>query len=116
MFPQTASVIQHDGTVQFFEDSNAFGNKALYLLIGANMHTYFQRASYHFNGHRDKALAFIQTQCANISNEDKYYFHHAFSTLRIKENESTTAYIRHFIYYKTEAEAARNVYTEKSAC
>jgi predicted HD phosphohydrolase len=66
----------------------------------------------HFAGQKDKALAFIQTQCANISSEDKNHFHHAFTTLRIKENESTTAFIRRFIFAKTEAEAAGNTYFE----
>lgn len=112
MFPQTADIIQNDGSIHFYENSETFGNKALYLLIGAKVDTYFQREIHHFNGYGDKALAFIKTQCANISNKDKDYFHHAFSTLRIKENESATAFIRSFIYAKTEAESAGNSYSK----
>jgi hypothetical protein len=112
MFPQTASVIQHDGKIGFYQNTNDFGNKALFLLIGSKVDTYFQRAIRHFAGQGDKALAFIQSQCANISNEDKSHFHHAFTTLRIKENESATAFIKRFIFAKTEAESAGNLYSE----
>jgi uncharacterized protein YdcH (DUF465 family) len=112
MFPQTASVIQHDGKIGFYQNTNDFGNKALFLLIGSKVDTYFQRAIRHFAGQGDKALAFIQSQCANISNEDKSHFHHAFTTLRIKESESATAFIKRFIFAKTEAESAGNLYSE----
>jgi hypothetical protein len=112
MFPQTATVIQ-GGTVTFYKNSNDFGNKALFLLLGAKIDTYFQRAIRHFAGQGDKALAFIQTQCANVSNEDKAHFHYAFSTLRIKENESATAFIQRFIFAKTESESAGNNYSEQ---
>jgi hypothetical protein len=81
-------------------------------LIGAKVDNYFQRAIRHFAGQGDKALAFIQSQCANVSNEDKSHFHHAFTTLRIKENESATSFIKRFIFAKTEAESAGNAYTE----
>jgi len=73
VFPQTASVIQNNSMIHFYENSKTFGNKALFLLIGAKVDTYFQRAIHHFNRHVDKALAFMQTQCANSSNEDKDY-------------------------------------------
>lgn len=112
MFPQTASVIEDSGTIRFYENSNDLGNKALFLLIGSKVDTYFQWAIRHFAGQGDEALAFIKSQCANISNEDRTHFHHAFTTLCIKENESATAFIRRFIYAKTEAETAGNSYTE----
>jgi transposase InsO family protein len=112
MFPQTASIIQVDGTIKLFTDPNALGNKALFLLIGAKVDTYFQRVIRPFAGKGDQALAFIKTQCAHVSNEDKSHFHHAFTTLRIKENESATAFIRRFIFAKTEAESTGNLYTE----
>jgi len=81
-------------------------------LIGSKVDTYFQRAIPHFSGHGDKALAFIRSQCANISTEDKAHFHHAFTTLRIKEYESATAFLKRFIFAKTEAESAGNSYSE----
>jgi hypothetical protein len=74
MFPQTASVIDNMGMVKFYENSNDVGNKALFLLIGSKVDTYFQRAIRHFTGQGDKALAFIKSQCANISNEDRTNF------------------------------------------
>jgi hypothetical protein len=112
MFPQTSSVVDDSGTIIFYSNSNDFGNKALYLLIGATVDNYFQRAIRHFAGQGDKALAFIQSQCANVSNEDKSHFHHAFTTLRIKENESATSFIKCFIFAKTEAKSAANTYIE----
>jgi hypothetical protein len=60
MFPQTASVIHHDEKIGFYQNSNDFGNKALFLLIGAKVDTYFQRAIRPFAGPGDKALAFIR--------------------------------------------------------
>jgi len=113
LFPQTACVIQQDGTIRFYDNNNDLGNKALFLLIGTKVDTYFQRAIRHFSGQGYKALVFIQTQCANISLEDKAHFHHAFITLRIKENESATAFIRRFIFAKTEAEAVGKTYSEQ---
>jgi hypothetical protein len=110
MFPQTASIIQDDGNIMFYSNSNDFGNKALFLLIGAKVDTYFQRALRHFSRQGDKALAFIKSQCINVSNEDKTHFHHIFTTLQIKENESATAFIRRFIFVKTESESAGNLY------
>jgi hypothetical protein len=61
MFPQTASIIQDDGNIMFYSNSNDFGNKASFLLIGAKVDTYFQRAIRHFSGQGDKALAFIKS-------------------------------------------------------
>jgi hypothetical protein len=109
MFPQTALIVQDPNTVTFYPNSNDIGNKALFLLIGAKVDSYFQRAIRHFSGHGDKALAFIKSQCANISTEDKLHFHHAFTTLRIK---SATGVLKRFIFAKTEAESAGNSYSE----
>jgi hypothetical protein len=109
MFPQTALIVQDPNTVTFYPNSNDIGNKALFLLIGAKVDSYFQRAIRHFSGHSDKALAFIKSQCANISTEDKLHFHHAFTTLRIK---SATGVLKRFIFAKTEAESAGNSYSE----
>ncbi len=44
---------------------------------------------------------------------DKHHFHHLFTSIRIKDNESATSYLRRFVYAKTEAEGASNVYTEQ---
>jgi hypothetical protein len=59
MFPQTSNVIQDSGMIMFYPNSNDFGNKALFLLIGAKVDNYFQRAIRPFAGQCDKALAFF---------------------------------------------------------
>jgi hypothetical protein len=84
MFPETALIVQDPTTVSFYPNSKDIGNKSLFLLIGAKVDAYFQRAIRHFSGHGDKALAFIKSQCVNVSTEDKSAFYHAFTTLRIK--------------------------------
>ena len=48
MFPQTASVIQNDGTLHLYANSETLGNKALFLLIGAKAGTYFQQVIRYF--------------------------------------------------------------------
>jgi len=112
MFPQTALIVRDPNTISFYPNINDIGNKALFLLIGAKVDAYFQHAIRHFAGHGDKALVFIKSQCANICTEDKVHFHHAFTTLRIKENESATAFLKRFIFAKTEAESSGNSYSE----
>jgi hypothetical protein len=89
MFPQTNKVL-YDGNITSFTDPEDIGNKALYLVISAKVDEYFQRAIKKFEGYGDKALSFIKIQCANIGSEDTHHFHHLFSTLRIKDNESAT--------------------------
>jgi hypothetical protein len=111
MFPQTNKVIV-DGNITSYENLEDIGNKALYLLISANFDEYFQHAIKKFKGYGDKALSFIKIQCANISSEDTHHFHHIFSTLRIKDNESATNFFKRFTFALTEAEAAGNTYSE----
>jgi hypothetical protein len=49
-----------------------------------------------------------------VSTEDKKsHFHHDFTTLRIKENESATAFLKRFIFAKTKVESAGNTYSEQ---
>jgi hypothetical protein len=52
-------------------------------------------------------------QYANINSEDTHHYHHLFTTLWIKDTESTTHFFRHFTLGKTEAEAAGNSYSEQ---
>jgi hypothetical protein len=44
---------------------------------------------------------------------DKDHFHQLFTSIRIKDNESATSYLRRFAYAKTEAEGDNNVYSEQ---
>jgi hypothetical protein len=111
MFSQTSKVLNSANVVPF-DDADCVGNKALYLLVSATVDEYFQRAIKQFEGYGDKALAFIKTQCADISPEDTYHYHHVFTTLRIKDNESATYFFKRFTFAQTEAEAAGNTYSE----
>jgi hypothetical protein len=111
MFPQTNKVL-HDGNITSYDNPDDIGNKALYLLISAKVDEYFQRAIKKFEGHGDKALSFIKIQCAIISPEDTHHFHHLFTTLRIKDNESATNFFKRFTFALTEAEAAGNIYSD----
>jgi len=111
MFPQTSKVLNSVNVIPF-EDADCVGNKALYLLVSATVDEYFQRAIKQFEGYGDKALAFIKTQCADINPEDTHHYHHVFTTLRIKDNESATNFFKHFTFAQTEAEAAGNTYSE----
>ncbi len=101
MFPQTNKVL-HDGNITSYDNPNDVGNKALYL----------QRTIKKFEGFGDKALSFIKIQCANISSEDTHHFHHLFTILRIKDNESATNFFKCFTFALTEAEAAGNCYSD----
>jgi hypothetical protein len=111
MFPQTSEVF-NSVNITPYDDAEFVGNKALYLLISATVDEYFQRAIKKFEGYGDKALAFIKTQCANISAEDTHHYHHIFTTMRIKDNKSATNFFKRFTSAQTEAEAAGNSYTE----
>jgi hypothetical protein len=93
MFPQTASVFTGDKVV-FYSNPDCIGNKALFLLLGSRTDAYFQRAIKQFEGHGDKALAFIQRQCADISAMEKHYFHQVFTSIRIEDKETATNYLR----------------------
>jgi len=110
MFSQTASVLPKDKVVPF-SDPHAIGNRALYLLISSRTDSYFQRAIKQFEPFGDKALELLQEQCTHISQEDKSYFHKQLIGLKIRENESTSNFIKRFTYAKTTAEAASNEYT-----
>jgi hypothetical protein len=112
MFSQTCKVFD-EIDIKPFQDPEDVGNKALYLLISAKVDEYFQRAIKKFEGYGDKALAFIKTQCANINAEDTHHYHHIFTTMRIKDNESATNFFKRFTFAQTEAEAAGNTYTEE---
>jgi hypothetical protein len=112
MFPQTSKLFQ-DNEIISYENPEDIGNKALYILISSKVDEYFQRAIKQFEGYGDKALSFIKIQCANINSEDTHHFHHLFTTLRIKDNESATNFFQRFTFAKTEAEAAGNSYTEQ---
>jgi hypothetical protein len=111
LFPQTSKVF-NSVNITPYDDAECVGNKALYLLISATVDEYFQRAIKKFEGYGDKALAFIKTQCENISAEDTHHYHHIFTTMRIKDNESATNFFKRFTFAQTEAEAAGNSYTE----
>jgi hypothetical protein len=111
MFPQTNKVL-YNGNITSYDNPNDVGNKALYLVISAKVDEYFQRAIKKFEGFGDKALSFIKIQCANISSEDTHHFHHLFTTLWIKDNESATNFFKRFTFALTEAEAAGNCYSD----
>jgi hypothetical protein len=96
MFSQTSSVLPKDKVIPF-EDPNSIGNRALYLLISSRMDSYFQHAIKEY---------------AHISGEDKSYFHKQLIRLKIRDNESTSNFIKRFTYAMTTAEAASNSYTD----
>jgi hypothetical protein len=104
MFPETSEVIQGDKVIPF-SDTNCVGNKALYLVIGSRVDAYFQRAIRKFEGKGDQALLFIKNQCASTTEDNAHHFHHLFTSIRIKENESATNFFRRFTFARTEAEA-----------
>jgi hypothetical protein len=112
MFPQTAVVFQ-DNEIVPFSNPNDIGNRALYLLICSKVDEYFHWSVKQFEGFGDKALASIKIQCANISAEDTHHYHHMFTSLHIKDNESATNFFCRFTYTCTEAEAAGNSYTNE---
>jgi hypothetical protein len=93
MFPQTSSILIDDEIIPF-DDPTCIGNKALYLLLGSRVDGYFQRAIKQHEGRGDKALALLKLQCANVNALDKDYFHQLFTSIRIKDNESATSYLR----------------------
>jgi hypothetical protein len=43
-----------------------------------------------------------------------HHFHHLFTSIRIKENESATIFFRRFTFARTEAEGVGNMYSEQS--
>ena len=110
MFPQMSKVFE-DINIKPYDNPGDMGNKALYLLVSAKINEYFQCMIKKSEGHGDKALAFIKTQCAHISAKDTHHYHHVFTTMRIKENESATNFFKRFTFAQTEAEAAGNIYT-----
>jgi hypothetical protein len=112
MFPQTAVVFQENENVSF-SNPDDIGNRALYLLICSKVDEYFQWSVKQFEGFGDKALASIKIQCANINAEDTHHYHHMFTSLHIKYNESATNFFRRFTYAHTEVEAAGNSYTNE---
>jgi hypothetical protein len=114
MFPQTSMVFWNQ-TINFFQDPEDVGNKALYLLIASRVDEYFQCLIKSVEAYGDKALTLIFKQCAHIEASDKHHFHHLFTSLRIRDTETATNFFRRFMFAKTEAEAAHNVYTDAEA-
>lgn len=110
MFTETAPVLDKEHVIHF-TSADCIENKALFLLISSRVDDYFQRAIRGFEGKGDKALQFIKTKCANIMADDTHHFHHLFTSICIKKNESATSYFRHFTFGCTEAEGAGNSYT-----
>jgi hypothetical protein len=49
-----------------------------------------------------------------VSADDTHHFHYLFTSLRIKEQESATNYLRRFTFARTEVEGAGNVYTKQA--
>jgi hypothetical protein len=112
MFPQTNQILK-DFDVTSYDHPEDIGNKALYLLISAKVDEYFQRAIKKFEGYGDKALSFIKNQSTDSSLEDTHQFHHLFSTLQIKDNESATNFFKRFTFAQMEAEVAGNTNSEE---
>ena len=113
MFPETSDVIQGVKIVPF-KDANCVGNKALYLVIGSRVDAFFQRTIRKLEGKGDQALLFIKNQCASTTADDTHHFHHLFTSICIKENESATNFFKRFTFARTEAEGIGNVYSKLS--
>jgi len=113
MFSETSEVIQGERIIPF-KDANCVGNKALYLVIGSRVDAYFQWAIRKLESKGDQALLLIKNQCASTTADDTHHFHHLFTSIRIKENESATNFFRRFTFARTEAEGVVNVYSEQS--
>jgi len=113
MFAETSQLIQGENVIPF-TNADCIGNKAIFLLIGSRVDAYFQRAIRKYEGKGDQALAFIKNQCASTTADDTHHFHHLFTSLRIKENESATNFFRRFTFARTEAEGVGNTYQEAS--
>jgi hypothetical protein len=109
----TTCVIQGE-TIIPYRDADCIGNKALFFLIGSRVDAYFQRAIRKFEGKGDQALLYIKNHCDNTTADDTHHFHHLFTSIRIKENESATNYFCHFSFAWTEAEGVGNTYSEQS--
>jgi len=103
MFEETSSLIQGE-KIHPFADGDCIGNKALFLLIGSRVDSYFQHTIRKYEGKGDQALIFIKNQCASTTADDTHHFHYLFTSLRIKENESATNFFRRFTFAWTEAE------------
>jgi hypothetical protein len=71
---------------------------------------YFQRAIRKLERKGDQALLLIKNQCASATADDTHHFHHLFTSIRIKENESATNFFKRFTFARTEAEGVGNVY------
>jgi hypothetical protein len=110
MFPETSDVIQGVKIVPF-KDANCVGNKALYLIIGSRVDAFFQRTIRKLEGKGDQVLLFIKNQCASTTADDTHHFHHLFTLICIKENESATNFFKRFTFARTEAEGIGNVYS-----
>jgi len=112
MFPEMASVLKQEDIIPFIP-ADCIGNKALFLLISSRVDDYFQKPIHGFEGKGDKEQQFIKTKCANITADDTHHFHHLFTSIWIKENESTTSYFCHFTFGRMEAKGSGNTYTGK---
>jgi hypothetical protein len=113
MFNDTTCVIQGEIIIPY-KDADCFGNKALFLLIGSRVDAYFQRAIRKFEGKGDQALSYIKNHCASTTADDTHHFHHFFTLICMKENESATNYFRCFTFAWTEAVGVGNSYSEQS--
>jgi hypothetical protein len=91
IFPETSEVIQGDKIVPF-KDVNCVRNKALYLIIGSWVDAYIQRAIRKLEGKGDQALLLIKNQCVSTTADHTHHFHHLFTSIRIRENESATIF------------------------
>jgi hypothetical protein len=96
MFSHTSSILADDGSVPF-ADRACTGNKMIHLLIGSWVDGYFQHTIKQLDGRVDKASALIKLQCASMNALDKDHFHHIFTSISIKENESAKNYLQCFI-------------------
>ncbi len=78
------------------------------------MDAYFQRAIRKLERKGDQALLLIKNQCASATADDTNHFHHLFTSIRIKKNESATNFFKRFTFARTEAKGVGNVYSEQS--
>ena len=111
MFDETSSVLP-DESVIIFDDPKAAGNKALFTLLTARIDKPCQDMIRPFNGLGDKAMQQLFTRFAPITQIDTDHYHQQFVGLKIFADETATSYISRFIVGKTQAERAKNTYSE----
>ena len=111
MFKETSGIMPKE-TIVPFKDKACVGNKALYQLILSKVDNHCRDLLRHCNEEGDKALELLFVQCANVTGVDTDHYHQLLVGLRAFHDESATKFIERFLVARTNAERARNDYTE----